>query len=468
VERLSALDAAILDAETPAQPLSVLGVLVLEPNGDADGQGYRRVHDRIAERYALLPQMRRRLQRLPLGRPVWVDARVHVGQHLHHGALDAPGDDRQLGIVTGEVAAQPLARQRPLWEAWFIEGLSGGHNAVIASLHHCAIDGVAGIGALAAFFDLERDPVKVEAPSWQPEPEPSVEELGRAALTGAGAWSTEAGRGVAHLVGAARDAVRRAQRDARGPLPFSGPRLSMNGALTSRRVAAFARVSLADVKRVCRPFGLTVNDVVLAVTTGLLRRYLDDRGELPERPLVAAVPTSERALGDESTANSFSAMFCGLPVELADPTERLLAVQRSAATAKKLHQQAGGGLFAILAGMAPPGLVWPLMRAASLTRVADQVPPLANLFVSNVRGPDFPLYVAGSQLEHLYPLGPLLEGVGLNLTVASYRDEVAFGFLACPDLVPDVADLAEAVPAALAELVAVAGAATKKRSAIRV
>ena len=225
-------------------------------------------------------------------------------------------------------------------------------------------------------------------------------------------------------------------------------------------------MSLGDVKRVCRPFGLKVNDVVLAVTTGLLRRYLADRDELPERPIVAAVPTSERALGDESTGNSFSAMLCGLPVELADPTERLLAVQRSAATAKKLHQQAGGGLFAILAGIAPPGVVWPVMRAASLTRLADQIPPLANLFVSNIRGPDFPLYVAGSRLEHLYPLGPLLEGVGLNLTVVSYLDEVAFGFLACPDLLPDVADLAEAVPDALAELVAVADAAEGKRPAV--
>jgi diacylglycerol O-acyltransferase / wax synthase len=455
MQRLSALDAVILDAETPVQPLSVLAVLVTAP--DEAPLGFRGVHARISERYGLVPQMRRRLQRLPMGHPAWVDdGQVRVDDHLHHTVLDPPGDERRFGALVGEIAAQPLPHDRPLWEAWYVEGLADGAEAVVAKIHHCAVDGVAGIGALAAFFDLEPNPPPTPLPAWDAEPPPDVGTLGRAAVTGAWQWAAEAPRAAAQLVRAGRTFLGAGRSDAGAPLPFSGPRLSINGALTQRREVALATVALDDVKHVRRPLGVTVNDVVLAICAGALRTYLGRRGDLPDRPIVAAIPASEQPLGDDGSGNHISAMFCALPVDVDDPLERVLAVQRSAAGAKEQHQRLGEGALGRLAGIAPPGSLWAGVRAAALGRMGDRLPPLANVVVSNVRGPEFPLFVAGARLQHLYPLGPLLEGVGLNVTVASYRDEIAFGFLACPDLVDDVAELAATVPAALAQLLEVA------------
>jgi diacylglycerol O-acyltransferase len=455
VQRLSALDAAILDSETATQPLSVLGVLIPEPRGD-EPLGFRRVHERISERHVLVPQLHRRLQRLPLGYPGWVDqGHADIDHHLHHAVLDGRDDeDRQFGALVGNIAGQVLPRDRPLWEAWYVDGLTGGREAVVAKIHHCAVDGVAGIGAVAAFFDLEPDPPPMPVPAQAAEPSPHVGALARAALTGARQWTTGIGLGTTQVARASRTLLRSLSDGA--TLPFSGPRLSINGALTSRRVAAFTTVSLDDIKRVRRPLGVTVNDVVLAICAGALRDFLAPRDGVPDRSLVAAMPAAEQSLGDDGSGNHFAAMFCAIPVDVPDPLERVLAVQRSATTAKAQHQELGEGLVGNLAGLVPPGLLWAGMRLASLGRVADRLPPLANVVISNVRGPEFPLFVAGAKLGHLYPLGPLFEGVGLNITVTSYRDEVAFGFLACPDLVDDVAVLASTVPAALAELLEVA------------
>lgn len=451
MQLLSALDAVILDAETATQPLSVLAVLVTEPSDEPIG--FRGVRRRIRERFSLVPPMRRRLQRLPMGYPAWVDEPdVRIDHHLHHAVLDGPGDERQFGALVGGIAGQPLPHDRPLWEATYVEGLAGGPEAVVAKIHHCAVDGVAGIGALAAFFDLEPDPTPMELPPWEPEPPPSASALGRASLTGTWRWAVDARRGMEELVRAGRTVLGTARSDADAAVPYGGPRVSINGALTPRRVAAFATVPLDDVKRVRRPLAVTVNDVVLAVCAGVLRDHLRRRDGVPDRALVAAIPAAEQPLGDDGSGNHIAAMFCALPVHVADPRDRVLAVQRSATSAKEQHRQLGEGLLGRLAGVAPPGLLWAGVRAAALGRVGDRLPPLANVVISNVRGPEFPLYVAGAKLGHLYPLGPLLEGVGLNITVASYRDEIAFGFLACPDLVDDVAGLAAAVPPALAEL----------------
>jgi WS/DGAT/MGAT family acyltransferase len=221
--------------------------------------------------------------------------------------------------------------------------------------------------------------------------------------------------------------------------------MSYNGALTARRSVAFTRVRLDDIKEFQRVLGATVNDVIVALCAGVLRRYAIVRHELPSRSLVAAVPVSERLPEHGVAGNQLSFMFYALPVHLSDPVARVEAVQRSAAAAKEQYSRVGVGLFADLATLSPAGAVSPAMRALSILRVANNLPPVANVIVSNIRGPDIPLWAAGARLSTMYPMGPVAEGVGLGITVVSYRDHVAFGFMACPDLVPDLQQLVGSV-----------------------
>jgi len=236
------------------------------------------------------------------------------------------------------------------------------------------------------------------------------------------------------------------------PLPLSGPSLSYNKALTPRRAVAFTSIPLDLVKQVRQPLDASVNDVLVALCAGVLRQYAIRQGELPDRHLVAGVPVSERRPEHGLAGNQMSFLFYGLPVHLADPAERVRFVARSASTAKDLYARSGEGLLGNIATLTPTAAVSPLMRAVSMTRVVNLVPPVINVLISNIHGPDLPLYVAGSELSSIFPMGPLMEGVGLGITAVSYRDEVAFGFMACKDLVPDVQQLADDVPLEIARM----------------
>ncbi len=231
----------------------------------------------------------------------------------------------------------------------------------------------------------------------------------------------------------------------------------MNRTITPRRQVAFASVALADVKAVKNALGLTVNDVVLAVTTGALRTYLERREELPERPLVAAIPTSVRTPGDPAFGNKVSSMFAALPVDVVDPIERARAVARSMTGAKEVHAEVGGSTLQDWAEAAAPALFSRGMRFYSRLRIGERVRPVINLVVSNVPGPPFPLYFAGARLVAMHPLGPIFDDCGLNLTVMSYLDHVDFGFIGCRELAPDLDELAANVPDALTELMKAAG-----------
>ena len=458
VERLSPVDAAFLDAETPTQPLNVLAVLVLDPTGVPGGATFRLFHERVRDRVPGMTPLRRHVRRLATGQVAWVeDDEVHIDRHLRHGLLDPPGGLPELGRLTADLAAGRLPRDRPLWEASFVEGMAGDRVAVVAKIHHCVADGVSGIGTLADFFDLTPDPPPPAPRRPPPDTAPDPFELAQLAVDGVRSWPGAFGRSASQL---ARTwmATRAAGADApRPPAPFTAPRLSMNHALTERRSVAFARLPLDEIKQVRRHFGVTVNDVVLALCTEALRNHLLRHRDLPGGPVVALVPTSERGSGDPLSGNKVSAMFCTLPVQLPDPVERLVAVQRSAALAKEHYLRRGAGVLDQVADLFPPGTIGSAMSLIRRLKLADTLPPFANVVVSNVRGPDFPLYVSGAPLEQLYPLGPLAEGIGLNVTVASYLDHVHFGFLACPDLLPDVAGLAADVAGALADLLRTAG-----------
>ncbi len=236
------------------------------------------------------------------------------------------------------------------------------------------------------------------------------------------------------------------------------PRLSMNRTITPRRIVSFSSVPLADIKAIKRTLDVTVNDVVLAVTTGALRTYLLERSELPDRPLVASIPTSVRAEGDPQFGNRVSSMFAALPVEIDDPVECVRAISRSMTGAKHLRDEIGGSTLEDWAEVAAPALFSRAMRFYTRLRIGERLRPVINLVVSNVPGPPWPLFLAGARLVALHPLGPIFDDCGLNVTVISYLDHVDFGFLAARELIPDLDLVSAAVPAALAELMKASGA----------
>jgi len=453
-EYLSTLDAALLSLETEAQQLNILAVLLIEPDPDIHREDHYRVaRDRIESRLPLVPMGSRRLQTLPgLSNPVWADEPdLAVDSHLHQALLAPPKDLQALGRVAGDIASRPLRRDRPLWEMWLVDELEDGRVAVICKVHHAVLDGASGIGSLAPFFDLEPHAPPVVVP---PHPEPhrmTVADQARESIRGSVRWVRDFARSAPRVASTLVRAVQRAG-DPDLALPLTAPRLPFNRALTPRRTVEFTSVELSRLKEIRRAHGATLNDLLIAVCAGALRMYLTDRDELPDRPLVAAIPVSERTLEDAAGGNRFSTMFYAIPVHIEDAGERVAATTRSAAAAKNFYEQSGHELLQSLASILPPKTIAPAMHAVSALRLADRLPPVANLMISNVRGPDFPLWIAGGRVSQMLPMGPLIEGMGLNITVVSYLDTVSFGFQVCPDLLPDVAQLAGYIDDAVAEL----------------
>jgi len=471
MQHLTGLDAAFLALETPSAHMHVMGVAVLDPS-TAPGAGadapsgwyYDRVRALLEARLHLIPPLRRRLVEVPFGLyvPAWVDdPDFDLDYHVRRAALPAPGGPTELAAFAADIASRPLDRRRPLWESYVVEGLEHGHFAFVTKLHHSLIDGIAGVAIIAALFETEADAsleAASPAPEWYPPRLPGdVEMLGNAIVSMA-QRPAKFVRAVANFVPGVVRAVARARDESLDvALPLTAPRLSMNRTITPHRKISFSSVSLADVKAVKNALGVTVNDVVLAITTGALRAYLDGRGELPDKALVASIPTSVRAATDDQFGNRVSSMFAGLPVELADPLERVHAVARSMSGAKGVHEEVGGSTLQDWAEVAAPALFSRAMRFYSRLQVGERLRPVINVIMSNVPGPPFPLYLAGARMAAIHPLGPIFDDCGLNITVISYLDNVDFGFLSCRELVPDVDELAAFVPDALAELKKVAG-----------
>jgi len=466
MRQLSGLDATFLHLETSTTFGHVSG-LALYSRPSADFDPYRTVYERFEALSGRVGPLHEKLLDVPLGldHPYWiVDDDFDLDYHVRQMAVIAPGGTRELAALVGDIASWPLDRTRPLWQLWVVEGLEDGNVGLIAKVHHSAIDGAAGVDVLAQLVDLEPTQPRAEPDElepWRPDRVPSDIEMIVGSMVSIAKRPVQMARAGLHLT---RGLVRLGQRAREGSMsggaaPFTAPRLTWNGSITPHRKVAFATISLADVKEVKDAFGVTVNDVVLAMVAGALRRYLEAREELPERPLVAVVPTNERT---ESTrgvvGNVVSAMFASLPAEQADPVARLAAVAESMSVAKRTHRDIGGTLLGEWAEVATAPI---LHNGIQLyRRFADRVRPIHNLVISNVPGPPVPVYMAGAQVVSLVPMGPIFDGAGLNVTVLSYLDRVDVGFMACRETVPGVWGMATAVPDAMAELVAAARAAT--------
>lgn len=453
MERVSSADAAFLYMENNVVHMHVTGVMVLDPSGIAGGYRFEVLKDHFRDRLHLVPLFRRRIMTVPLGidHPVWIDdPDFDLENHIRRHELGGSGSMADLADFVGDYASSPLDRSKPLWDMVVVEGLEGDRVAVVSKMHHVGIDGVSGTDLMAHLVDLSPEssrPVGADEP-FEPDSVPSA---GRLAVDAVISRARDPLRGVRSL-GRTANAVGRLGRATigeHGPSaarPFDAPRALFNQSLTPRRSTAFASVPLEDFKFVKSTFGVTVNDVFLAACTQSLRSYLLARDGLPHRPLLASVPVSVHGQSSDSSAtNQVSNMFVRLPTNFEDPVEQLLSVNHETKDAKAVHGAIGADMIGDVTELTPPAIFNLASRLYSQAGLAERLAPIQNLVISNVPGPPIPLYVGGARLEAVFPLGPLIEGAGMNITVLSNMGNMDIGVIGCPDIAPDLADVADGI-----------------------
>ncbi len=466
-DRLTATDASFLAQENPSAHMHLGAVTLFEVPAPA----YEDVLDHVRGRLHLVPRYRQRLSIPPLetGRPLWVDdPSFHLDYHLRHTALPAPGSEAQLRALAARIHSQALDRSKPLWELWLVEGLDQDRFALIHKTHHALVDGVSGVDLATVLFDLGPDPAVVDHPpgEWLPGREPSAVEL---AARGVRAVMRE----PLVLAGRAADLASRPSRalsalretaEGVGEIVWAGlnpaPPTPLNAPIGPHRRIEFVRCELADFKRVKDAAGGTVNDVVLAVVAGALRGFLAGRGVRVEGlELRALVPVSVRTPEQAGHGgNRLAAMRGPLPVYVDDPLARLQVVRRAMDGLKESKQAVGAEVLAKAQGFAPPTLLAQASRLNFSTR-------LFNLIVTNVPGPQFPLYVLGRRMTDFFPIAFLPENHGLAVAIMSYDGGIDFGLLGDFDVLDDLDVLAVHVERSLAELVAAAEARTASPAA---
>jgi WS/DGAT/MGAT family acyltransferase len=464
MERMSGLDATFLYFETPNMHMHVMGVIVFDPTTASEPYSFERVKEKMRNRLHLVPPFRRKLAPIPfnLHHPVWVeDANFDLDYHIRRIGCPAPGTEKELAEVVGDIASRPLDRTKPLWEMYIVEGLANGYVASVAKMHHATIDGVSGANLMVHLFDLEPNPPE-EAPQepWVPDRMPTdLERIGYAVASRLGK-PLNIFKVLPQTLQSVMNVVqRRRGGDGSGmATPCTAPRVSFNQPVTPHRRVAFATTSLDEVKQIKKAFGATVNDVVLTIVSGALRKYLAEHNELPDKSLIATCPVSVRGDDEKDVigSNQVSAMFTSLSTDIIDPVERLRAIHESNVGAKEEHNAIGANVLTNWAEFAAPTTFSLAARMYTGLGLAARHPVIHNLVISNVPGPPFPLYFAGAKLVGLNPLGPVMDGAGLNITVLSYVDNINWGFIACRELMPDLWDLADAIPEQQAELLKLA------------
>jgi WS/DGAT/MGAT family acyltransferase len=461
VERLSGLDASFLYFESSTMLLHVCGLLLLDQSTMTEPYEFERLRDVLRQRVEATPTFRRKPYSpvLNLDHPVWVDDdEFDIEHHVRRAIVAAPGGREELAALCADIAAQPLDRNRPLWEMWVLEGLADGSIAVLTKMHHATVDGVSGANLVSELCSLEpgAEPLTAALPRTATPRHPSD---ARIVFDGMVRMARRPAKLARLLPSTARVVPNWAERARRGramPAPFTAPRTSLNGTLTGHRSVAFTRIDLADVKEVKNAFGCTVNDVVLTICSGALRTYLAGRGELPQSSLVAMVPVSVHGKTEEKGTNQVSGMFASLASDVADPVERLAAIAQQNLVAKEHHKTLSASLLQDWAQFAAPKTLGLAVRVYSKLRLAERHPVIHNLVISNVPGPPMPIYFLGARVTGFYPFGPVFHGAGLNVTVMSNDGRLDVGLIACRELAPRLWDLADDLPLALDELLTAA------------
>jgi diacylglycerol O-acyltransferase / wax synthase len=455
IQHLNSLDATFLHIESAEMPMHVASLDLLELPAGYAGDFYEDAKAHIASRMHLAPLFTRKLALMPfeLSNPVWVeDEDIDLDYHVRRVQLPKPGSWEQLERYVARLHSSLLDRSRPLWEFTIFEGLDSGHVAMYAKVHHAGVDGGGAVALAGAILDTmpEGRPIKKA----RLRPRTNQYQLGIAELAGAAASNTlrqavtfakalpTLARAVRDIVGNARHSDASLLDTVRGAI---APRTPYNVAITNQRSWAARQVALADTKMVAKATGATLNDVVLSVCAGAMRRHLADYDATPTKPMTVAVPVSLREAGDTSADNQVSMMLMQLASDIRDPLERLKAI---AEASKKTKATMGAATASVPLDFPLPGAPWLISGAASFygrSRLANVVPPVANVLISNVPGPNVPLYFAGAKMLSFYPVSIPVHGMALNITVQSYNGSLFYGLIACRRAVPDVNDLADYV-----------------------
>ncbi|MEA2392021.1 MAG: diacylglycerol O-acyltransferase / wax synthase [Solirubrobacteraceae bacterium] len=464
MRQLTSLDTQFLALESARQSGHVAGVAILDPSTAPGGSlGCEDIHKLLNERLPLLPPLRWRLAEVPLGLdyPYWVDdTDFDLHFHVREIALPSPGTDKQLAEQVARIVSRPLDRARPLWELYLIHGLESGHLAMLTKIHHALVDGMSGAEIMGLLLDLSpegRELPKRESRSGAEHP-PSGLEMAARGLMGLPRYPLRALRAlpttipniqetpfgtlpgaetVGQITGRLMSLVGLADRAERNDL--HAPRTAFNGRISPHRRFAFGQLSLDEVKEVKNHYGVTVNDVVVSMCAGAVRRWLLEHDEMPDEPLVAQIPVSVRTEEQTGTfGNRIMLMSAPLFTNEAYPVERLVRTHDALKVMKDRHKALPAGLLQDANHFIPPAV---FSRAAKLTfslAGSGAARPAWNLVISNVPGPPIPLYLAGAQLQANYPVSVITDGMGLNITVMSYMGHLDFGLVADREQIPDL------------------------------
>ena len=481
MRQLTSLDAQFLAFETPRAFGHVGGLAVYDPStapgGELTGDDIRAL---VAERIHMLPPFTQKLATVPFGldHPYWIeDPDFDLDFHVREIGLAPPGDDHQLAEQVARIVARPLDRARPLWEMYVIRGLQGGRDALLTKIHHSAVDGVSGNEILAILLDLSPEGREVPPPHAAQRAQPAPSDLsllarGLISLPRQAARAVTAAPTALRHIDAlpfvsvlpgtrlARRAVNRVAELLPGPLGDAdlleapttrAPRTRFSGPVSAHRKLAIGSLPLETVKAVKNELGVTVNDVVVALCASMMRAWLLERDELPDEPLVAMVPVSVRT-EDEMGAfgNRISAMFVPIPTDEPDPRRRIERTHEVLRAAKERHEATPATLMQDASQFIPPAVMSGASRV-TLGVLARAPMPALNLVISNVPGPREPLYCAGAELMAYYPVSTIVDGVGLNITVISYRDHIDVGIIGDRDQLGDAWPMLDGLRDALRE-----------------
>jgi len=459
VQQLTGLDAAFLALETATSTGHVGGVCVLDAASAPEPLTLARLTDVLGQRLPLVPVLRRKLLNVPLGldQPYWVDdPDFDIEYHIREIALPRPGSEAQLAEQVARLHARPLDRTRPLWEIYLITGLARRRAAVYSKIHHCAIDGASGAELLTVLLDLSPDGRELPAAApFAPGRPPNLASLAALAVTRLAWRPVQTVQVTNELIKVVPSLAPALSRFAGGMLglnhgdggviattPGRAPATPFNRPITQHRRVAFRSVDLDAVKAVKNAFGVSVNDVVMAMCSGALGRWLTEHDALPEVPLIAMVPVSIRDPASRGAlGNKVSAMLAALPTNVSDPGQRLEIVHAATALAKSQQAAIPQGLVDQISDFAPPALTARAARVVFATGLLHRLPPF-NLCISNIPGPNVPVYLGGARLLAHYPVSVITEGQGLNITVIGYLGQLHFGLVSCRELVPDIDALA--------------------------